>query len=129
MLEVVDRHPHARAVLPAALPPGGSRSHAYLFHGPAGAGKREAARAFAAELLAEGATDPADARRRADGALPVPPGARPSGAAEMLVSDIEEPVIGAATRTPFESHRRVFVIAGAGRLNDQAANKMPKNME
>jgi DNA polymerase-3 subunit delta' len=130
MLEVVDRHPHARAVLRAALPPDGSPSHAYLFHGPAGAGKREVARAFAAELLAEGATDPADARRRAvDGVHPDLTWVRPSGAAEMLVADIEEPVIGAATRTPFESRRRVFVIEGADTMNDQAANKMLKTLE
>ena len=36
-----------------------------------------------------------------------------SGASEMLVADIEEPVVAAATRTPFESSRRVFVIEGA----------------
>jgi DNA polymerase-3 subunit delta' len=130
MLEVVDRHPHARAVLQAAVPPGGSPSHAYLFHGPAGAGKREAARAFAAELLAEGAADPADARRRAvEGVHPDLTWVRPSGAAEMLVGDIEEPVIGAASRTPFESQRRVFVIEGADTMNDQAANKMLKTLE
>jgi DNA polymerase-3 subunit delta' len=130
MLEVVDRHPHARAVLHAAVPPDGSPSHAYLFHGPAGAGKREAARAFAAELLAEGAADPADARRRAvEGVHPDLTWVRPSGAAEMLVGDIEEPVIGAASRTPFESQRRVFVIEGADTMNDQAANKMLKTLE
>jgi DNA polymerase-3 subunit delta' len=130
MLEVVDRHPHARAVLHAAVPPGGSPSHAYLFHGPAGAGKREAARAFAAELLAEGAADPENARRRAvEGVHPDLTWVRPSGAAEMLVGDIEEPVIGAASRTPFESQRRVFVIEGADTMNDQAANKMLKTLE
>jgi DNA polymerase-3 subunit delta' len=130
MLEVVDRHPHARAVLHAAVPPGGSPSHAYLFHGPAGAGKREAARAFAAELLAEGAADPDNARRRAiEGVHPDLTWVRPSGAAEMLVGDIEEPVIGAASRTPFESQRRVFVIEGADTMNDQAANKMLKTLE
>jgi DNA polymerase-3 subunit delta' len=130
MLEVVDRHPHARAVLHAAVPPDGSPSHAYLFHGPAGAGKREAARAFAAELLAEGAADPVDARRRAvEGVHPDLTWVRPSGAAEMLVGDIEEPVIGAASRTPFESQRRVFVIEGADTMNDQAANKMLKTLE
>ena len=53
-----EQHPHARAVLGAALPPDGRPSHAYLFHGPAGAGKRDAARAFAAALLADGAPDP-----------------------------------------------------------------------
>ena len=41
----IDRHPHARAVLVPALPPG-QASHAYLFGGPAGAGKRAIARAF-----------------------------------------------------------------------------------
>jgi DNA polymerase III subunit delta' len=130
MLEVVDRHPHARAVLHAAVPPDGSPSHAYLFHGPAGAGKREAARAFAAELLAEGAADPDNARRRViEGVHPDLTWVRPSGAAEMLVGDIEEPVIGAASRTPFESQRRVFVIEGADTMNDQAANKMLKTLE
>jgi DNA polymerase-3 subunit delta' len=130
MLEVVDRHPHARAVLRAAVPPAGSPSHAYLFHGPAGAGKRETARAFAAELLAEGAADPDNARRRViEGVHPDLTWVRPSGAAEMLVGDIEEPVIGAASRTPFESQRRVFVIEGADTMNDQAANKMLKTLE
>jgi DNA polymerase-3 subunit delta' len=130
MLEVVDRHPHARAVLRAAIPPDGAPSHAYLFHGPAGAGKRDAARAFAAELLAEGVPDPDSARRRAtEGVHPDLTWVRPSGAAEMLVGDIEEPVVGAATRTPFEARRRVFVIEGADTMNDQAANKMLKTLE
>jgi DNA polymerase-3 subunit delta' len=130
MLEVLDRHPHARAVLRAAVPPEGHPSHAYLFHGPAGAGKREAARAFAAELLAEGAADPAGARRRAvEGVHPDLTWVTPSGAAEMLVGDIDEPVVAAATRTPFEARRRVFVVERADTMNDQAANKMLKTLE
>jgi DNA polymerase-3 subunit delta' len=130
MLEVVDRHPHARAVLRASVPPDGAPSHAYLFHGPAGAGKREAARAFAAELLAEGASDPDDARRRVvAGVHPDLTWVTPSGAAEMLVGDIDEPVVAAATRTPFEARRRVFVVEGADTMNDQAANKMLKTLE
>jgi len=130
MLDVLDRHPHASAVLRAAVPPEGAPSHAYLFHGPAGAGKREAARAFAAELLAEGAADPPDARRRAlDGVHPDLTWVTPSGAAEMLVADIDEPVVAAATRTPFEARRRVFVVEGADTMNDQAANKMLKTLE
>ncbi len=123
-------HPHARAVLGAALPPGGAPSHAYLFHGPAGAGKRETARAFAAVLLAEGSADPDGAARRvAAGVHPDLAWVRPSGAAEMLRADIEEPVVAAATRTPFESTRRVFVIERVETLNDAAANRMLKTLE
>jgi len=130
MLEVLDRHPHARAVLRAGVPPAGAPSHAYLFHGPAGAGKRDAARAFAAELLAEGAADPDGARRRAlDGVHPDLTWVRPSGAAEMLVGDIDEPVVAAVSHTPFEARRRVFVVEGAHTMNDQAANRLLKTLE
>ena len=41
----------AKRLLSAALEEGSA--HAYLFHGPAGVGKRAAAVAFAAELLGE----------------------------------------------------------------------------
>jgi DNA polymerase-3 subunit delta' len=47
----------------------------------------------------------------------------------MLVGDVEEPVIAAATRTPFEAARRVFVIEGVDQMNDQAANRMLKTLE
>ncbi|HEY5343795.1 MAG TPA: AAA family ATPase [Solirubrobacteraceae bacterium] len=134
----IDAHPHARAVLTPALGLGGmpvrgregAPSHAYLFHGPAGTGKRAIARAFAAALLGDGARDPgAVAERVARGTHPDLTWVTPSGAAEMLVGDIEEPVVAAATRTPFESARRVFVIEGADRMNDQAANRMLKTLE
>jgi len=126
----IDTHPHARAVLTPALAPAGAPSHAYLFHGPAGTGKRAIARAFAAALLTEGARDPgAVAERVARGTHPDLTWVAPSGAAEMLVGDIDEPVVAAATRTPFESARRVFVIEGADAMNDQAANRMLKTLE
>ena len=125
-----DRHPHAAAVLGAALPPGGAPSHAYLFHGPAGAGKGDVARAFAAALLSDGAPDPANvAERVAHDVHPDLTWVAPSGAAEMLVGDIEEPVVAAATRTPFEARRRVFVIERAETMSDQVANKMLKTLE
>jgi DNA polymerase-3 subunit delta' len=126
----VEAHPHASAVLGPALAPRGRPSHAYLFHGPAGAGKRTIARAFAAELLADGAADPQGVRERvARDAHPDLTWVTPSGAAEMLVSDVDEPVVAAASRTPFESRRRVFVIEGVDAMNDQAANRMLKTLE
>ncbi len=126
----LDAQPHARAVLSAALGPGGRPSHAYLFHGPPGSGKRRVAEAFAAALLAKGAADPAGAAERvARRTHPDLTWVTPSGAAEMLVADVDEPVIAAATRTPFESARRVFVIERAETMNDQAANRMLKTLE
>ena len=130
VLAELERHPHARAVLAPALGAPPRPSHAYLFHGPGGAGKRAAARALAAELLAEGEADPDSARARVmSGAHPDLTWVVPSGAHEILVSDIDDPVIAAASRTPFESSRRVFVIERADELGDEAANRMLKTLE
>jgi DNA polymerase III subunit delta' len=130
VLEQLERHPHARAVLGPALRPGGQVSHAYLFHGPGGAGKRSAARAVAAELLAAGSPDPDSARIRvAHGTHPDLTWVWPSGAHEILVSDIDGPVVASATKTPFEATRRVFVIERVDELGDEAANRMLKTLE
>jgi DNA polymerase-3 subunit delta' len=130
VLTELDRHPHARAVLSPALGSGATPSHAYLFHGPGGAGKRSTARAIAEELLAEGSADPSSARARVrSGAHPDLTWVTPSGAHEMLVADVDGPVVAAATRTPFEAMRRVFVIERVHELGDEAANRMLKTLE
>jgi DNA polymerase-3 subunit delta' len=130
MLAELDHHPHARAVLGSVLASGGRPSHAYLFHGPGGAGKRSAARALAAELLAAGSPDPDSARARVmSGTHPDLTWVVPSGAHEILVADIAEPVVAAASKTPFESDRRLFVIERADELGDEAANRMLKTLE
>ncbi|HVW16840.1 MAG TPA: AAA family ATPase, partial [Solirubrobacteraceae bacterium] len=130
MLEGTERHPHARAVLGAALPPAGRPSHAYLFCGPAGSGKATVARALATALLAEGADDPANvAHRVRAGAHPDLTWVAPASSAGILVADVDEPVVAAASRTPFEARRRVFVLERADELNDQAANRMLKTLE
>jgi DNA polymerase-3 subunit delta' len=117
-------HPHAKAVL------AGEPSHAYLFEGPAGSGKEDAAREFAAALLADGAPDPQGAAQRArSGAHPDLTWVAPTSSAGLLVGDVDEPVVAAAARTPFEARRRVFVIEHADALNDQAANRMLKTLE
>ncbi len=130
MLPGTERHPHARAVLAAALPPDGAPSHAYLFSGPAGSGKAAVARAFAAALLTDGVPDVAGAAVRVEhGVHPDLTWVAPGSAAGILVGDVDEAVVAGAARTPFEAPRRVFVIEDADELNDQAANRMLKTLE
>jgi DNA polymerase-3 subunit delta' len=121
--------PRARAALGAALAAG--PTHAYLFRGPHGSGKRDAARAFAAELLAMGSEDPADARRRAlldPSPHPDLVWLRPPGA-QHLVEDVREMVIRAASLRPVEGERRVFVIEEAEALRDESQNALLKTLE
>jgi DNA polymerase-3 subunit delta' len=126
--EATRHQPRARAALVAAL---GSPGHAYIFRGPRGAGKAAAARAFAAELLTDGAPDPDDARRRAlldpsphpDLAWLRPPGA------QHLVEDVRESVIRASSLSPAEGRRRVFVIEEAEDLRDESQNALLKTLE
>jgi DNA polymerase III subunit delta' len=123
-------------VLTPALPPGGEPSHAYLFHGPYGSGKRTVARAFAAALLAQDGPGAGDnlgagsvAERVAHGAHPDLTWIVPSGAREMLVGDIDEALVASIARTPFESTRRVFVIEDAHTMSDGVANRLLKTLE
>src|SRR5215203_5203683 len=130
VLAALETHPHAAAVLGAALEPDRGPAHAYLLHGPAGTGKRDAARAFAAELLSREARDPDNARARVEhGSHPDLTWVAPSGAHEMLRRDVDEAVVGAAARTPFEAPFRVFVLERADTMNDEAANSLLKTLE
>lgn len=129
LLAATERHAHARALLTSALE-SGDASHAYLFHGPRGVGKADAARAFAASLLAEGARDQESSIGRAmRGAHPDLTWVTPSGAHEMLLADIAEPVVRGATRTPMEGAKRVFVIDRVETMSDAVANSMLKTLE
>jgi DNA polymerase-3 subunit delta' len=121
-------HPQARMSLTAAL--AGAASHAYLFHGPAGVGKRAVARAFAAELLAAGSPDVESARHRVlAGTHPDLTWVRPTGAHVMRTDDVADPVVNAASRTPFESAKRVFVLERVDTMNDEVANRLLKTLE
>jgi DNA polymerase-3 subunit delta' len=85
---------------------------------------------MAAELLAAGSPDPEDARARVfSGAHPDLTWVSPSGAHEILVSDVDGPVVSAASKTPFEASRRVFVIERVDELGEEAANRMLKTLE
>jgi DNA polymerase-3 subunit delta' len=124
-----EHQPQARIALDAALR-GEGLTHAYLFHGPPGTGKREAARAFAAALLSEGAVDSADAERRVlTGVHPDLTWVEPRGAHEVLVDDVRTQVVRQAALRPFESERRVFVIVEADRMNDESQNALLKTLE
>jgi DNA polymerase III subunit delta' len=129
-IEDATKHqPRARLALSAALSSG--PSHAYLFRGPRGAGKREAARAFVAEILATGAADPDDARRR----VMLDPSPHPDlvwiapRGAQHLVEEVRERVIRAASYRPFEGERRVFVIEDAEAMRDESQNALLKTLE
>ena len=128
-LELATRHQaRARIELGAGLR---EPTHAYLFRGAAGSGKSAAARAFAAELLAEGSPDPDDARRRAlldPSPHPDLVWLRPPGA-QHLVDDVRESVIRAASLRPAEGERRVFVIEEAEALRDESQNALLKTLE
>ncbi len=121
--------PRARAALLAAL--GAGPSHAYLFRGPRGAGKATAARAFAAEILADGSPDPESARARALAEPSPHPDLvwlRPPGAWH-LVDEIRGSVIRAASMRPFEGEHRVFVIEAADALREESQNALLKTLE
>jgi DNA polymerase-3 subunit delta' len=128
--ESTEHQPRARLALSAALASG--PSHAYLFRGPRGAGKSAAARAFAAEILAEGATsDPDDARRRAL----LDPSPHPDlvwlspGGSQHMVEEVRERVIRAASYRPFEGGKRVFVVEAAEAMRDESQNALLKTLE
>src|SRR3954463_1422933 len=121
LLEATEHQARARVALNAAL---AEASHAYLFRRPRGSGKRAAARAFAAEILATGADDPEDARRRAlldPSPHPDLVWLAPSGAQHM-VEAVRERVIRAASYRPFEGASRVFVLEAAETMRDESQN-------
>jgi DNA polymerase-3 subunit delta' len=121
--------PKAKLALSAALKAG--PSHAYLFRGPRGAGKRAVARVFAAEILASAAEDAEDARRRAlldPSPHPDLVWLAPKGA-QHLVEEVRERVIRASAYRPFEGGKRVFVIEAAEAMRDESQNALLKTLE
>src|SRR5437764_10862025 len=108
----------AKRLLLAALAEG--PAHAYLFHGPAGVGKRAAAIAFAASLL--GGDERVERRAHPD--LYV---------LEPLGDQIRIDAIRALRRDlhmrPFEADRRVYLVFGADLMNEDAADALLKDLE
>jgi DNA polymerase-3 subunit delta' len=104
--------------------------HAYLFVGPAGAGKRQAALVFAGELLAAADPEGAERHRR----LAVSEGHAdvhildPTG--NNLRRDEEaEPLIIQASRSPVEGKRKVLVVNRFHTATPAAAASLLKTIE
>jgi DNA polymerase-3 subunit delta' len=108
----------AARLIEAALADG--PAHAYLFHGPPGVGKADAALAFAARLLG----DERRVLRRAHPDLYV---LEPVGD-QIRIDDVRELRRDLHMR-PFEGDRRVYVLLGAETLNEDAADALLKDLE
>jgi DNA polymerase III subunit delta' len=108
----------AKRLLRAGLPD--EPAHAYLFHGPAGVGKRIAALTVAGELLG----DPARVQRRAHPDLYV---LEPLGD-QIRIDEVRELRRDLHMR-PFEAERRVYLVFGAHLLNAEAADALLKDLE
>jgi DNA polymerase III subunit delta' len=114
----VSEQQEAKRLLRAALDD--ALTHAYLFHGPPGVGKRGLATAFAAELLG----DEARVQRGSHPDLYV---------LEPLGDQIRIDAIRALRHDlhmrPFEADRRVYLIFGAHAMNEEAADALLKDLE
>jgi DNA polymerase-3 subunit delta' len=100
--------------------------HAYLLVGPRGAGVEDAARSFAAALVAsegdERAVDLVVRSLHPDVVEIDPP------ANQIRIEDAQT-IVDEVHRSPIEGDRKVVLVFDAERLNDVAANKILKTLE
>ncbi|MRR11465.1 DNA polymerase III subunit delta', partial [bacterium] len=108
----------------------GRVGHAYLFVGPAGAGKKTAARAFACAVLCDdnGCGSCRACYRVKHGYHPDVHIIQPQGAASYMVGQIR-PIIHDVTLAPVDGPRKVYIFESADLMNDSAANAFLKTLE
>src|SRR5687767_11615338 len=119
VFDALPEQAEAKRLLQAALENEGI-AHAYLLHGPAGTGKRRAALAFAGAVLG-------DRQRVANGTHPDLYLLEPVG--EMIRIDEIRELHHDLHMRPFEASHRVYVIASAHLLNEDAADALLKDLE
>ena len=112
--EHVVEHAEAGRLLEAALRDG--PSHAYLFYGPPGVGKREVARAFARSLLETTRVVHPDLYEL-------------DALGEMIRIDAIRELRRDLHMRPFEADRRVYLIQRAHLMNEDAADALLKDLE
>jgi DNA polymerase-3 subunit delta' len=108
----------------------GASSHAYLFVGPPGAGKKSAARALACALLcADGGCGICPACTRVKrGSHPDVRVVEPEGAATYMVEQVRD-LIHDVNMSPIEAPVKVYILDRAEALGQQAANALLKTLE
>jgi len=105
-------------------------SHAYLFVGPAGLGKLEAARSLAAGMVCErgGCGTCSVCQRIERGTYPDFQILEPDGVSGYLIDQIRELTHDAAL-APHEGTRKFYVLLAADQLGGAAANALLKTLE
>lgn len=105
-------------------------SHAYLFIGPPGAGKKSAAKAFACALFCDdhgcGACGACTRVKR--GAHPDVHVIAPEGAAGYLTEQVRD-IIHDVGLAPIEGPRKVYLVESADLFNEGSANAFLKTLE
>src|SRR5262249_46720715 len=114
----VPEQEEAKRLLRAAL--GEGPAHAYLFHGPAGIGKRATAVAFAAERRGN---DPRVERRSHPDLYVLEP------LGDQIRIDAIREMRRDLHMRPFEAQRRVYLVFGAHSMNDDATDALLKDLE
>ena len=123
----------ARAALERAIA-GGRVAHAYVFEGPPGVGKRNAALGLAMALncpVAPGAGCGACeiCRRIEAGLHPDVPSFGPSGPGGQIVIDDIRAILALTRTRPHEAPARVIVVDDADAMNPSSANGLLKTLE